>query len=169
MRLLADQNVPGDAVARLRAAGHDVAWVRLDAPGSPDADVLARAVGEGRILLSFDKDFGELAWRAGLPAAGGFILLRLPMPSPATAGETIAAIVAGPAEGGCFWGFPRTPKGRDPAIHLLLRDERQGVDRRPPDRSPGVAAPALARGSGGPVMTSGGIDRTRITRPGSPP
>jgi len=40
--LLADENIPGDAVDALRRAGHDVAWVRLDAPGSVDRDVLAR-------------------------------------------------------------------------------------------------------------------------------
>ena len=59
MRLLADENIPGDAVAALRATGHDVAWIRIEAPGSPDQDVLSRAQQEGRILLTFDKDFGE--------------------------------------------------------------------------------------------------------------
>ena len=94
MRLLANENIPGDAVTALRAAGHDVAWVRSDAPGSSDRDVLARAIGESRVLLTFDKDFGELAWREGLPAHCGVILLRLPMPAPAVAGRVIAEILA---------------------------------------------------------------------------
>jgi hypothetical protein len=34
MRFLADENFPGDAVAALRAADHDVLWVRTDAPGA---------------------------------------------------------------------------------------------------------------------------------------
>ncbi len=54
----------------LRHDGHDVAWVRTDAPGSTDQQVLARAVAEDRILLTFDKDFGDLAFRAGLPLIG---------------------------------------------------------------------------------------------------
>ena len=95
MRLLANENIPGDTVTALRAAGHDVSWVRSDAPGSSDRDVLARAMSENRILLTFDKDFGELAWREGLPVTCGVILFRLPMPPPAAAGRTIAEIVSG--------------------------------------------------------------------------
>jgi uncharacterized protein DUF5615 len=93
MLFLANENIPGDAVTTLRALGHDVAWVRIDAPGSSDREVLVRAMRETRILLTFDKDFGELAWREGLPAACGVILFRLPIPPPATAGRIIADIV----------------------------------------------------------------------------
>ncbi len=94
MRVLANENVPGDAVAALREAGHDVAWVRTDAPGSADTAILALAVREARVLLTFDKDFGELAWRARLPASCGVILLRIPMPPAASAARTIAEIVS---------------------------------------------------------------------------
>ena len=66
MRFLADENCPRAAVAALEVAGHDVAWVRLAAPGA-DADVLAAAARKGRVLLTFDKDFGELAARSALP------------------------------------------------------------------------------------------------------
>lgn len=90
MHFLANENFPGDAVAALRAGGHDVTWVRTDAPGSPDSEVLARAVRENRILLTFDKDFGELAWHARMPATAGIILFRLPMPSPANVGSALA-------------------------------------------------------------------------------
>ena len=43
------------------AAGHDVIWAGgwLVDPG--DDEILARASGEGRILITLDKDFGELA------------------------------------------------------------------------------------------------------------
>lgn len=79
MRLLANENFPGDAVDALRAQGHDVAWIRLDAPGSSDREVLARAQNENRILITFDKDFGELALKEGLPAASGVILFPHPL------------------------------------------------------------------------------------------
>lgn len=95
MRFLANENLPGDAVAALRAAGHELAWTRTEAPGSADSEVLARAVRDNRILLTFDKDFGELVWRAGLPATSGIILFRLPMPSPAGVGPAIASIICG--------------------------------------------------------------------------
>src|SRR5436309_2206170 len=61
MRFLANENFPGAAVKALVAAGHDVVWVRIAAPGTTDPDVLAWAGREERILLTFDKDFGELA------------------------------------------------------------------------------------------------------------
>jgi predicted nuclease of predicted toxin-antitoxin system len=77
MRFLADENFPGEAVAALRAAGHDVSWIGESSPGASDKHVLALAENENRILLTFDKDFGELAWRAGLPASCGIVLFRI--------------------------------------------------------------------------------------------
>ena len=69
MRILADENFPGDAVDALQKRGHDVAWAHSDSPGDSDVAILARAQAEHRILLTFDKDFGELAFRSGLPAS----------------------------------------------------------------------------------------------------
>ena len=83
MRLLANENFPGDAITSLREDGHDVVWIRNDAPGSADTDVLARAQREDRILITFDKDFGELAFRSRLPSTSGVILFRIPTPSSA--------------------------------------------------------------------------------------
>jgi predicted nuclease of predicted toxin-antitoxin system len=77
MRLLANENIPGDVVAALRQAGHEVIWVRTDAPGSSDPDVLNWAQAEDRVLVTFDKDFGELAFRFGLPASSGIVLFRV--------------------------------------------------------------------------------------------
>jgi hypothetical protein len=91
MRFLANENFPGDAVTALGAAGHDIVWVRTAAPGSKDEDILAWAMRESRVLLTFDKDFGELAWRFGLPASCGIVLFRLPMPAAAGVGATLAA------------------------------------------------------------------------------
>ena len=50
--------------------------------GAADPEVLARAQEEGRLVVTFDKDFGELAYRFGLPAASGVILFRLSGSSP---------------------------------------------------------------------------------------
>ncbi len=81
MRLLANENFPLDAIQALRADGHDVAWIREDARGSEDEEVLARAQREDRILITFDKDFGELAFRSKLSATNGIILFRISTPS----------------------------------------------------------------------------------------
>jgi len=82
MRILADENFPGDAVDALQKRGHDVAWAHSDSPGDSDVAILARAQAEHRILLTFDKDFGELAFRSGLPASSGIVLFRISTPSP---------------------------------------------------------------------------------------
>jgi predicted nuclease of predicted toxin-antitoxin system len=91
MRLLANENVPGAAVAALEIAGNDVVWIRTAAPGSSDPEVLAWAAREERILVTFDKDFGELARTWGLPAKCGVILLRIPMPRADDVAQQIAS------------------------------------------------------------------------------
>lgn len=90
---LADEKFPGLAGRSLRDAGHDVSWVREDAPSSADEAVLARAIAEKRVLLTFDKDFGELAFRRGLPAACGIVLFRIPMSPPGPGVDRIVATI----------------------------------------------------------------------------
>ncbi len=68
MRFLANENFPADAVSALRDQEHDVAWIRTDSPGISDLEVLDRAQREDRILITFDKDFGEPAFRLKLPS-----------------------------------------------------------------------------------------------------
>ena len=46
-------------------------------PGAPDRVVLSTALAEGRVLLTEDKDFGNLVFEAGTPSAG-IILIRFP-------------------------------------------------------------------------------------------
>lgn len=94
MKFLANENFPLDAVEALRDAEHDVAWIRADSPGVDDQTVLKRAVSEKRILLTFDKDFGELAFRAKLPATSGIILFRFTIRSPQFVVKRITAAIA---------------------------------------------------------------------------
>ncbi len=99
MRILANENFPGDAVEALRVSGHDVLWIRTAAPGSKDPVVLARAQAENRILITFDKDFGELAFRSRLPASSGIILFRISAPS----AHYIAEVVTGVLDSRADW------------------------------------------------------------------
>jgi Domain of unknown function (DUF5615) len=92
MRFLANENFPGAAITALEAAGHDVVWVRMAAPGTTDPDVLALAAREERILLTFDKDFRELARGSALPRTCGVVLLRTPMPRPGDVGQRLADV-----------------------------------------------------------------------------
>jgi predicted nuclease of predicted toxin-antitoxin system len=93
MRFLADENFPGTAVTALIAAGHDVVWVRNATPGMSDPDVLAWAMRDERTLLTFDKDFGELARASALPSRCGVVLFRTPMPNPGDIGSRLSNMV----------------------------------------------------------------------------
>ena len=82
MLFLADEDFPGIAVRWLREVGHDVLWARTSMPGQSDAAVLEAAQRESRVVLTCDKDFGELAFHWGLPASCGVVLFRFPSSSP---------------------------------------------------------------------------------------
>jgi len=93
LRLLANENLPRAAIESLRRRGHDVIWAREVMRGASDPEVLDRAVRERRLLITFDKDFGELAFGRGLPAECGIILLRFPQTSPhAVAAAVVEAL-----------------------------------------------------------------------------
>ena len=93
MRLCANENVPEACVVRLRQSGHDVLWVREAAPGSADSAVLARALAEDRLLITFDKDFGELVFKSGAKASRGVALFRISQPSPTAVAERVATVL----------------------------------------------------------------------------
>ncbi len=76
MNLLADENLDRSVIARLRQDGHDVLAVAEMEPGIEDTAVLARANERNALLLTEDKDFGELVFRQQLVHAG-VILVRL--------------------------------------------------------------------------------------------
>ena len=76
MRLLADENVPYPSVRLLRKAGYDVESMSELAPGAPDTEVLRRAQTEGQVLITFDRDFGELVYHRGAPSPQGIVYLR---------------------------------------------------------------------------------------------
>jgi hypothetical protein len=66
---LANENVPALAVASARGAGFDVLWMSETAPGTNDPDVLQQSVAQRRVLITFDRDFGLLAFRLGASAS----------------------------------------------------------------------------------------------------
>src|SRR5205807_9253471 len=64
-------------ITELRKRGHDVLSVKESMRAEKDDAILARAQVEQRIVVTQDKDFGELAFRSRLPASCGIILFRL--------------------------------------------------------------------------------------------
>ena len=70
MRLLLDTCLSGKSAKALRDAGHDVVWGGDWSVDPGDTAILARAREESRILITLDKDFGELAVVRGEPHCG---------------------------------------------------------------------------------------------------
>lgn len=76
MRLLVDECVGPAVVEWLRDEGHDVLGVHEFNRGLADEAILAKAVADEYVLITCDKDFGELVRRVGRPHRG-VVLLRL--------------------------------------------------------------------------------------------
>ncbi|MGT2438488.1 DUF5615 family PIN-like protein [Bradyrhizobium betae] len=76
MLWLADECVAASLVRGLRGTGHDVRYIAEFAASLSDVEVIALASREGRLLLTADKDFGELVFRRG-KAVPGLVLLRI--------------------------------------------------------------------------------------------
>jgi predicted nuclease of predicted toxin-antitoxin system len=93
MRFLADENVSHLVIERLRADGFAVISVSEIKSGAPDTDVLKTADVEGCILITEDRDFGELVIRQRL-SVRGLILLELDRLSSTAEADAVAAAVS---------------------------------------------------------------------------
>ena len=91
--ILADENIIAAVIARLRADGWDVVSVAEVSPSIDDAAVLSLAARDGRVLLTDDKDFGELVVREG-QAHSGVVLLRLAGTPVAERAEMVSRLFA---------------------------------------------------------------------------
>lgn len=74
MKLLLDACVWGGAKSYLKTKGHDVLWAGDWTEDPGDREILEKAHKEGRVLVTLDKDFGEIAILQGIPHSG---ILRL--------------------------------------------------------------------------------------------
>lgn len=77
MKLLLDTCVWGSARKHLEDAGHDVVWAGDWPPDPGDEEILDRARRDGRVLVTLDKDFGELAILRGQRHSGILRLVNL--------------------------------------------------------------------------------------------
>jgi predicted nuclease of predicted toxin-antitoxin system len=91
VKVLLDTCVWGGAAALLRAAGHDVIWAGDWDEDPGDDAILARAHLEERILVTLDKDFGELAILLGRPHHGILRIVNYRARQQATVCEAVLA------------------------------------------------------------------------------
>ena len=74
--ILADENFPAASIDALRSAGLDISSVAEIMPGASDVAILELARSESRLLVTFDRDFGELIYRRGQSVPPGVVYLR---------------------------------------------------------------------------------------------
>ena len=92
MKILADENISRLLVNRLRQEGHEVLYIVEMARGSKDSTVLELASLSGALLVTDDKDFGELVFHKHLQAAG-VLLVRLATIEPTQAIEVVVQVI----------------------------------------------------------------------------
>jgi predicted nuclease of predicted toxin-antitoxin system len=97
VRFLVDESTGAAVVGYLRSAGHDVLAVAQTMSQADDPDILARAAGEGRILVTNDKDSGQLVFCNG-QAHSGVVLLRLQDESSANRVGVVKALLEQPKD-----------------------------------------------------------------------
>jgi predicted nuclease of predicted toxin-antitoxin system len=78
--------------------GHDVLWAKENLRGADDRTVLSPAQADRRVTITCDTDFGELAFRSGLPATCGVVLLRVPWTDPAADNALVVPALTGRAD-----------------------------------------------------------------------
>ncbi len=91
MNLVADESVEREVVDRLRVDGHATLYVAELSPSITDDQVLDEANARAALLVTADKDFGELVYRLGRVHAG-VILTRLAGLSPAAKADAVSQL-----------------------------------------------------------------------------
>ncbi|MBA4160005.1 MAG: DUF5615 family PIN-like protein [Gemmatimonadetes bacterium] len=92
MTFVLDESVGREIAERLRADGHRVIHISETKPGISDETVLETAVHHKAVLITLDKDFGELVFRSGRPHPG-VVLVRLPGAAPAHRAAVVASLI----------------------------------------------------------------------------
>ena len=84
MDFLADENFPLASVQLLISSNHNVRQASIIFQSKPDEMLLEQASLAGEIILTFDKDFGELIFKNRILGSSGIVLFRLQNYLPAT-------------------------------------------------------------------------------------
>jgi predicted nuclease of predicted toxin-antitoxin system len=87
MKFLANENFPFASIDILRNAGHDVISVGKDFQGITDEEVIEIAINQNRIILTFDRDYGELVFKKKMKPEYGIIYFRWTSFTPKSPGD----------------------------------------------------------------------------------
>lgn len=76
MKFLANENFPFPNILLLRRAGYNILSISELDPGIADNAVIGKAVAEERIILTFDKDYGEIIFKHGVKKPPAVVFFR---------------------------------------------------------------------------------------------
>ena len=93
-KLLANENIPLASITLLQKAGFEVFVAARECTGASDEAILNRARTEGRIILTFDRDYGELIFRRQLPVPPAVVYLRFIPSHPEEVSEVFQQILS---------------------------------------------------------------------------
>lgn len=93
MKFLANENFPLTSVRLLREAGYSVISITEEMAGVKDSVVLSRAVKEKAIVLTFDRDYGDLIYKLRLPVPAGVVYFRFDPSSPSEPCERLLVLL----------------------------------------------------------------------------
>ena len=91
--------MPRSTGRSLAQAGHDVVHIAATDPAADDRSVLGRARDDGRMLVTFDADFGDLVYQRGELPPPAILYLRMHPIDGATAASMVLQALAGPVDG----------------------------------------------------------------------
>ncbi|HEX6373385.1 MAG TPA: DUF5615 family PIN-like protein [Longimicrobium sp.] len=92
MIFVCDEGVDRAIVVQLRSDGHDVVYIAELSPSIPDDEVLREASERAAVLVTADKDFGELVFRLGRLSTGVFLIRLHDIPTDNRA-SLVAAVI----------------------------------------------------------------------------
>jgi len=92
MKFLANENIPLASNQYLEKKGYDIIHVGVVNSSITDEEVMKLAIMENRVIITFDRDYGNLVFRDGYQPPG-VIYLRLQDYPPIYPGEFVHALI----------------------------------------------------------------------------
>lgn len=86
---LANENFPRHSVILMKNAGFKVLSIAEQSPGISDSEVLVMACNDGMVILTFDRDYGELLFKYRQSKPAGVVYFRTGLEYPEQAGRIL--------------------------------------------------------------------------------
>jgi len=86
---LANENFPRPSILFLREQGYEIVSIQDSHQGIPDTEVINIAIGRSLVILTFDKDYGELIFRYALHNPPSVIFFRTKGKDPKFVGQVL--------------------------------------------------------------------------------